>query len=270
MSTESTMIEKAEFGPRRRGKWLQLAPSLGLFVAVAVIWELGVRVFSVPSYLLPAPSVIAVRMVATWPVLLENLYATMLAAVLGFIVGTAFAVALAILFLYSRTAERALFPWAITLKTIPILAIAPLLTIWLGVGLAPKVAIAALISFFPTLVNTIKGLRTVDRQALEFLGVVGASRGQVFRHARLYAALPYTFAAAKISSSMAVIGAIVAEFTGANAGIGTLIVTAGYQMDATMLFAAIVASSIATIVLFYIVVFFERLCLFWPEARIDA
>lgn len=268
MSTEAIVMtpSRAQGG----GALGQLAPALGLFVAVGLCWEAATRLMNVPAYLLPAPSAIILKMAASLPLLLQNLGATMLAAVLGFAVGTAFAVGLATLFLYSRSLERALFPWAITLKTIPVLAIAPLLTIWLGVGLAPKVAIAALICFFPTLVNAVKGLRSVDRQGLEFLRVVGASRRQVFRHARLYAALPYVFAAAKISSSMAVIGAIVAEFTGANAGIGTLIVTAGYQMDATMLFAAIVTSSIATIILFYVVVLVERLCLFWPEARLDA
>jgi NitT/TauT family transport system permease protein len=247
-----------------------LGPALGLFVAVGLIWEWAVRHFDVPQFLLPAPSVIAARMVAMQDLLWENLQSTMIAAVLGFLLGTSVAVLLAVLFLYSRTAERALFPWAITIKTIPILAIAPLLTIWLGYGLAPKVTIAALICFFPTLVNTVKGLRTVDRQSLEFLQVVGASRAQTFLHARVFAAMPYTFAAAKISASAAVIGAIVAEFTGANVGIGTLIVTAGYQMDAAMLFAAIIASSLATIALFYAVVLLERLCLFWPEARMDA
>ncbi|MGV3652223.1 MAG: ABC transporter permease [Devosia sp.] len=251
-------------------KLRELGPSIGLFLLVGVIWEVSVKLFAVPAYLLPAPSVIGTRMWATRVMLWENLASTMTAAVLGFILGTAIAVGLAIVFLYSRTAERALFPWAITIKTIPILAIAPLLTIWLGFGLAPKVAIAALICFFPTLVNTVKGLRTVDRNALEFMAVIGASKGQTFRHARLFAALPYTFAAAKISSSAAVIGAIVAEFTGANLGIGTLIVTAGYQMDSAMLFAAIITSSLATIVLFYAVILLEKLCLYWPEARMDA
>jgi NitT/TauT family transport system permease protein len=254
---------------KRLARLIDLAPAIGLFLAVGIGWEIAVRAFSIPSFLLPAPSTIAVRMVEMRDLLAENLASTMLAAVLGFLIGTGVAVGLAILFLYSRTAERALFPWAITIKTIPILAIAPLLTIWLGYGLAPKVAIAALICFFPTLVNTVRGLKTVDRQALEFLRVVGASKGQTFWHARIFAALPYTFAAAKISSSAAVIGAIVAEFTGANIGIGTLIVTAGYQMDSTMLFAAIISSSVATVALFYLVVLLERWCLYWPEARMD-
>jgi len=250
-------------------KLVDLGPALLLFVAVGVIWEWSVRFFSVPQFLLPAPSVIVERMIRMQDMLLQNLQSTMTAAILGYLLGTGVAISLAILFLYSRTAERALFPWAITIKTIPILAIAPLLTIWLGFGMAPKIAIAALICFFPTLVNTVRGLRSVDRQSMEFLQVVGASPAQTFLHARLFAALPYTFAAAKISASAAVIGAIVAEFTGANVGIGTLIVSAGYQMDATMLFAAIITSSLATIALFYSIVLLERLCLFWPEARMD-
>ncbi|PVA06615.1 ABC transporter permease [Thalassorhabdomicrobium marinisediminis] len=252
------------------GRLRQTWPALALFGAVMLLWEFSVDWFDVPSFLLPPPSVIFLEMAENWQMLLKNLWATMLAAILGFALGTAVAIALAILFLYSRTAERALFPWAITIKTIPVLAIAPLLTIWLGYGIAPKVAIAALICFFPTLVNAVKGFRTIDSQTVEFFRIAGASKAQLFRHARLYAALPYIFAAAKISASMSVIGAIVAEFTGANSGIGTLIVTAGYQMDATMLFAAIVASSIATIALFYVVVLIERFSLYWPEARIDA
>ena len=248
----------------------RIAPPLGLFAAVALLWEFGVKAANTPAYLLPAPSVIANEMWQRSDQLLSNLGATLVAAVLGFALGTAIAILLAVLFLYSKVAEKALFPWAIILKTIPIIAIAPLLTIWLGTGLGPKVAIGALICFFPTLVNTVKGLKTVDRQAMEFLSVIGANAAQVFWHARLFAALPYVFAAAKISISMSVVGAIVAEFTGANVGIGTIITTAGYQMDAKMLFAAIVTSSIATVSLFYLVSLAEKLCLYWPEARLAA
>jgi NitT/TauT family transport system permease protein len=254
----------------RLSHYAGLTPAFALFLAVGVIWEIWVRAADVPRFLLPAPSVILAEMVAERALLWENLVMTMSAALMGFLLGTGIAILLAVAFLYSRTVERALFPWAITIKTIPVLAIAPLLTIWLGFGLAPKVAIAALICFFPTLVNTVKGLRTVDRNTLEFFEIIGASKAQTFWNARIFAAMPYTFQAAKIGVSASVIGAIVAEFTGANKGIGTLIVTAGYQMDATMLFAAIICSSLATIVLFYAVVLLERFCLFWPEAKMDA
>ena len=158
----SIQVAIARFVPRL----IDLAPAIGLFVAIGVVWEVAVKIFAIPSYLLPAPSAIGVKIWEARDMLVQNLAWTMAAAVLGFIIGTAFAVSLAVLFLYSKAAERALFPWAITLKAIPILAIAPLLTIWLGFGLPPKVAIAAIACFFPTLVNTVKGLRTVDRQSV--------------------------------------------------------------------------------------------------------
>lgn len=270
MATDTVSL-KADALPHPILAWLrEYGSALGLFLAVGFFWEWAVKAFNFPAYLLPAPSTIFAKMWAFREMLLENLVSTMIAATAGFFIGTAFAIALAVVFLYSRTMERALFPWAITIKAVPILAIAPLLTIWLGFGMAPKIAIAALACFFPTLVNAVKGFRTLGRQELEFLSIVGASKAQAFWHARLYASLPYIFAAAKISSSTAVIGAIVAEFTGANLGIGTVIVTAGYQQDAAMLFSAIVASSVATIFMFYLVVLLERLCLYWPEARMDA
>jgi NitT/TauT family transport system permease protein len=199
----------------------------------------------------------------------DNVGMTMLAASLGFVTGTVAACVAAVLFLYSRSLERAFFPWAIILKTIPVLAIAPLLTIWLGFGIAPKVAIAAIACFFPTLVNVTRGLRSLDASLLDFMQVIQAPPLQVFWHARLYAAAPYLFSAMKITVGMAVIGAIVAEFTGANVGIGTLIVNAGYQQDTAMLFSAITVTSLATIVLFYLVTALEKLMLFWPGARLD-
>lgn len=246
-----------------------LAPAL-LFVLVAVAWEAVVRLAEVPRFLLPAPSVVLQRIAADWGALSLNAGVTMLAALLGFVIGSTAAVGVAVLFLYSRAIERAMFPWAIIIKTVPILAVAPLLTIWLGFGLAPKVAIAAMACFFPTLVNVTRGLRSLDRSLLDFMTVIQAPPLQLFWHARVYAALPYLFSAMKITTGMAVIGAIVAEFTGANVGIGTLIVNAGYQQDTAMLFAAIGLTSLATVLMFYGVCLLERLALFWPGARLDS
>ncbi|OHT18674.1 MULTISPECIES: ABC transporter permease [Sphingomonadales] len=261
--------EQSAFMPRFASQLRSSAPAFALFLSVGVAWELIVRTFNIATYLLPAPSAILTKMIEARAMLFQNLVSTMAASMAGFLIGTLLAILTAVVFLYSRTLERALFPWALIIKAVPILAIAPLLTIWLGFGLAPKIAISAIACYFPVLVNAAKGLRTVGRPAMEFLAIVGASKRQSFFHARWFAALPYIFAAAKISSSTAVIGAIVAEFTGANLGIGTVIVTAGYQQDTTMLFSAIVISSIATIILFYIVVLAEKLCLYWPEAQAE-
>jgi len=256
--------------PGRVLAWMwENLPAIALFLAVLAVWEAAVHLFAIPPFLLPAPSVIGARIVEDRALLWENLSVTMIAAVSGFALGIAIACAMAVIFLYSRIVERALFPWAIIIKTIPILAIAPLLTIWLGFGIAPKIAIAAIASFFPILVNTVRGLNAVDRQALELMRLLGASRWQTLMHIRVFASLPYTFAALKISSGIAVIGAIVAEFTGANLGIGTMIVTAGYRQDAAMLFSAIFVSCVATIALFYLVVVAERLLLYWPDAKAE-
>lgn len=249
---------------------LHHGPPVLVFLAVAAIWEGAVRGFHVPKFLLPAPSAILQRIVQDHGMLVDNLRVTMEAACAGLLIGTLIALALSVLFLLSRLMERALLPWAIVIQTVPILAIAPLLTIWLGFGLAPKIAVAALITVFPILVNTVRGLKSVNGQVFELMRVIGASRWDVFAQVRVFATLPYTFAGLRISAGGAVIGAIVAEFTGANRGIGTVIVNAGYRQDATMLFSAIVCSCAATVLLFYGVVALERLCLFWPEARLDA
>lgn len=246
------------------------APAILVFLAVGFAWEAAVAFFRIPKFLLPAPSVVIQRIIADAEPLAQNVFVTMQAAVAGLILGTIIALAFALIFLMSRILERALFPWAIIVQTVPILAIAPLLTIWLGFGIAPKIAVSAIITIFPILVNTVRGLRSVNRQVFELMRVIGASPGQTFREVRVFAAMPYTFAGLRISTGGAVIGAIVAEFTGANLGIGTVIVNAGYRQDATMLFSAIFCSCVATIALFYVVVALERLCLFWPDARLES
>lgn len=245
------------------------APAIILFFAVGVVWEIALRWFDVPEFLLPRPTVIIERVISDWPTVWSNTLDTMVAAVSGFLLGTGFAILAAIIFLYSRLLERAMFPWAIILKTVPIVAIAPPLTIWLGFGAAPKILIAALVSFFPVLVNTVRGLRTVDPLILEFMALLNARKSDVFRHARIFGALPYMFSAMKIGSGSAVLGAIVAEFTGATTGIGTLIVNATFRQDSPMLFSAIFASCLATITLYYVVVYIESLSLFWPGAIED-
>ncbi len=242
-------------------------PAILLFLLVLVLWQVLVTALEVPRYLLPAPSLILERIWTERWMLIDNLRATMVAAIIGFAIGIVAALALGTLFLYSKTAEKALMPWTIVIRTIPALAIAPLLTIWLGFGLAPKIAIAAIASFFPILVNFHRGLGSISAEVAELLDLLGASTAQGLFKVRLFASLPFTFAALKISSGMAVLAAIVAEFTGANRGIGTLIVTSGYQQDAVMLFAAIIVSCAASILFYYVVVIAERVCLYWPDAK---
>lgn len=245
-------------------------PAALFFVAVLVVWQVSTAAFSIPTFLLPDPVTIMERVWTTRAMLTEALSTTMLSAVLGFLLGAAIAFLLGTLFIYSPAAERALLPWTIIIRTIPALAIAPLLTIWLGFGLAPKITLAAVAAFFPILINFHRGLASINREVSELLEVLDASRAQALFKVRLFAALPFAFAALKISSGAAVLAAIVAEFTGANRGIGTLIVSAGYQQDAPMLFSAILVSCVATIIFYYLIVILERVCLYWPDAQITA
>ena len=155
------------------------------------------------------------------------------------------------------------------LQTVPIVAIAPLLTIWFGFTLVPKVVIAAIICFFPVLVNTTRGLRSVSGQALELMNVLSARKRQIFWRLRVPSSLPYVFAGLRVAATLSVIGAIVAEFTGSNRGIGYVIVQASYRIDTKLMFAGIALSSLGGIVFFNIIGWIEKKVLHWPDARLQ-
>ena len=256
-------------GTPRDSKGLTYLFSALLFVAALVVWEVWVVVRDVPTYLLPRVSEIGVELYEEGWSLLGDLRWTMLEAVLGFLLGSAAAFVAAVVFVHFRIIEGALFPWAIVLQTIPIVAIAPLLTIWFGFTLVPKVTIAAIICFFPVLVNTARGLRSISGQAVELMSVLSARKTAVFWRLRVPSSLPYVFAGLRIASTLAVIGAIVAEFTGADRGIGYVIIQASYRLDTKRLFAGLVLSSAGGIVFFNLIGLLERLTLRWPGARLQ-
>lgn len=240
------------------------------FLFTLALWETGARLTNLPAYVLPTPSVIAERLWVERAVLLSHTFYTMAEAVCGFVLGAGLAFLAAIAFVHSTLLERTFYPWAIVLETVPIIAIAPLLTLWLGFGMGPKVVIAAIVCFFPVLVNSVRGLRALDPGALELFRLLSASRWDIFRYLRFPSALSYLFASLKVSSTLSVIGAVVGEFTGADRGIGYMVVSAGYRMDTPQLFAAIVFSSAAGIAFFYLVALVERLCLRWPGALAES
>ena len=249
---------------------LRSAPSVALLVVSLLVWEFWVNIRDVPAYLYPSASAVGRELLDEGPSLAaEDLSWTMIEAVLGFLLGSTAAVLAAITFVHAKFIERVLFPWAIVLQTVPIVAVAPVLTIWFGFTLTPKVMIAALICFFPVLVNTTKGLRAISSQALELMSVLSASKWSIFWRLRVPSSLPYVFAGLKVASTLSVIGAIVAEFTGADRGIGFVIIQASYRIDTRLMFAGIALSSAAGIVFFNIIGALERLALRWPDARLE-
>jgi len=238
-----------------------------LFGALVLLgWEAIVRLARVPAYLLPAPSSILASIDAD---LLGHLAVTFSEALAGFALASAAAFGAALLFVRSRTLEAGLFPLAIALKTTPLVALAPLLVLWMGTGWSSKVMAAALICFFPVLVNAVKGLKAADAEHFELFQSMHATRGQEFRKLRVPYCLPYLFAALKISSSLAVVGAIVGEFVGSTRGLGYVIMVSSSHLETEALFSAIFASALSGIVLFQAIGWCERRIVFWQSAEAE-
>jgi NitT/TauT family transport system permease protein len=250
-------------------RWRLFVPAALLFVGALAVWQIAVAVMDVPTYIVPSPTQIGSELIAEGPSLTVDLGWTMLEAVLGFALGSLAAFLAAIVFVHIPMVERAAFPWAIVLQTVPIVAIAPLLTIWFGFTLVPKVIIAAIICFFPVLVNTTRGLRSVSGQALELMSVLSARKSAIFWRLRVPTSLPYVFAGLRVAATLSVIGAIVAEFTGSDRGIGYVIVQASYRIDTKLMFAGIAMSSLGGIVFFNLIGWIENRVLHWPDARLQ-
>ncbi|PTL35459.1 ABC transporter permease [Candidatus Methylomirabilis limnetica] len=246
----------------------RVLPAVAFIVLVLAVWEGVVKLFHVPEYLLPAPSIVLHRLVGMNSVLLAHTSITAMESALGFALGTVFGILLAVAFVHSRTMEMGVYPYAIALKTVPIVAIAPLLIVWFGNGILPKVIVSAIISFFPVVVNTTKGLRNVDAEAFDLFDSMSASRRQVFFKLRVPSSLPYLFAALRISSTLAVIGAIVGEFSGADRGLGFFIMISSHRLETVDMFVGILLSSLLGILFFYSVALIERLVIPWGRGKI--
>lgn len=255
--------EAAEIAAARRDRLIAIATPVGTAAALIIIWEFGVRAFGVPEYIAPTPSAVASTLISEFPQLMRNFWPTLYESLMGFFVGNLAAVLIAVAFVHSRLAERAFFPIAVFINTIPILAIAPILVLIFGAGLTAKVVIAALICFFPTLVNMVRGLQSVSPQALELARILSASKAEVFWKIRLPSSLPFLFSALKIAATTCVIGAIVGEWVGADLGLGALIIDATFNFRSALLYATVFLSSGLSVFLFAAVSITERLVVRW-------
>lgn len=248
---------------KRRLLWRRRLLPLITFLALLVAWEISVKVFGIRPFIAPAPSAVFHVLVAKFPMLMQNLLPTAIEAISGFLIGNIAAVTIATAFAYKDSLEEAFFPIAVMVNTIPVVAKAPILVLLLGNGMEPKIAIAALICFFPTLVNMTRGLRDVNPQQLELMHVLSASPSEIFLKVRLKNSLPYLFSALKIAASTAVIGAIVGEWIGSTVGIGALIIQATYNFDSPLLYATIVVGSVFSASFFGAISWAERYFLTW-------
>ena len=241
-------------------KWL--GPS-ALLALLLLVWEAAVALTDTPAWLLPAPSDVAQALVNDRDILLTNAFVTLEEVLIGFALALASGVGLGIAVYRSQLLARVLYPLIIASQTIPIPALAPLLLVWFGYGLGPKVLVTALVGFFPLVVNTVEGLRATDPDVVNLLRSFGAPRGRVFRLVELPSSLPSIFAGAKIAVALSVIGAVFGELVGAKAGLGYLMTRAIAQFQTPRLVAAIVLLSLMGVGLFAAVSLIERLALPW-------
>lgn len=276
MAQQTTeMVQAAAFTPAKRvdSRWrgfLETVLPPGIFLlAIAIAWEVIVTVRNISPIILPKPSAIFLNILQDPAYyFVDNGLITFTEVVVGFLLGAVFGLCLAALLARSRTLERSVFPLIVLVKATPIVVIAPLLIIWMGYGPMPKVVMAALLSFFPILVNTIIGLRSVNPTALEFLESVSASEWEIFLRLRAPHALPYVLSGFKTSVSLAVIGAVVAEWAGAGEGLGRVVFTSAANLDEVSVFAAVFVLAGMGILLTAMVTWLERRLLYWHESVI--
>lgn len=236
-----------------------------LFLVLMSAWEGVARLGWVPPVVLPAPSAIAERGIALftsgeiWP----HLIATTIEVVLGFALGVGAGFLFGVLVALVPSVEKYVYPYIVALQTVPKVAIAPLFLIWFGYGITSKIVIAGLVCFFPVLVAVMSAFHTTDRDQLDMMRAFGATRWQIFRHLRAYSAMPTIFAGIEIASVFAIIGALVGEFVGAQAGLGYLITALNFNIDVAGVFAVLILLSVLGTVLHGLVKMISRRAVFW-------
>jgi NitT/TauT family transport system permease protein len=240
----------------------KLAPLAGIVVFLA-IWEAGVRLLNVPAYLMPPPTAVVDVFVKEFPRLAYHGWVTTYEMLLGYALAVAVSIPLAIAITASQRFDRFVTPQLLFFQVVPKVAIAPLFLVWFGVGTTPKVLVAFLISFFPIVIDAAVGLRSMSSEMRDLARSMGASRWQVFARFRLPTSLPYLFSGLKVAATLAVAGAVVGEFVGADKGLGYLLLVTNSNMETALMFATIVALTIIGLVFFYAVEFLEKLLIPW-------
>jgi NitT/TauT family transport system permease protein len=266
---------------RLRGVGENVLPPLVALVLALAAWEGLVRLLNIPIYLLPAPSDVAGTL---WKLIsagfvpptyvgapaegiLYDTYVTFSEAMVGLLIGTLTGLFLAVVMTHSRFAEQALYPIVISIRSTPIIALAPVFIIWFGFTIMPKAIVAALATFYPVLVNCITGMRAVDPATLEFFQSVHASRSEIFWRLRVPNTMPYFFAALRLNVSLSLIGAIVGELVGARDGVGHMMTAAAVTLRTTEVFSGVVVLTALGVILTELVTFVQRRVLFWHETE---
>jgi ABC-type nitrate/sulfonate/bicarbonate transport system permease component len=245
----------------------QYTPPLVLIVLVFVVWQVGTWLMQVPKWLLPSPWQIVVAGWEALDLLGPHTWQTLKETWLGLGLSLVVGLGLALVIDLSALLRRALYPLLVASQTVPILALAPLLIIWFGYGILPKVIVVALVCFFPIVVSTADGLRAADPDLIALLRAMGANRRQIFFKVRMPGAMPSFFSGLRIAITYSVVGAVIGEWVGASRGLGIFMIRSSKNFLTDRVFAAIAVTSLLSIVMFVAVMVLERAVLPWYYAR---
>lgn len=234
-------------------------PCIFVLIFLLLLWQWAVKIFKIPEYILPSPLKIISEIIQKQQYLIRHSLITLTEILTGFVVAMLAAFIISLGILYSKTIEKIIYPLLIFTQVTPKIAIAPLFLIWFGYGILPKVVITALVAFFPIIINTINGLKSVDIELADLMYSLSATKRQMLTKIRIPSSLPYVFAGLKISITLSVIGAIVGEFVGADRGLGYIIMISNANLDTALVFACLIILSIIGVGLFLVVCIVESL-----------
>src|ERR1044072_4194868 len=240
-----------------------------LIVILVVLWQVLPRAFDIPKFLLPAPTDVATLMVDEWPLIQMHSIVTLGGIVSGYVTAVLFALAISALMIRFPLVERLIMPIFVGLQSVPKIAIAPLILVWVGAGLGSKIAVVASIAFFPIVINTMAGFKEVDRGLADVFRSVDANERQMFFRLRLPYAMPYIFAGLRIATTLAVLGAIVAEWLAASNGLGYLFLSGSFNFNTARSFAAIIVLAVIGTTFFALMSWLEQV-ISWKREGGDA
>lgn len=262
--TATPLAEGPPTSPARRpGRLRRVLPAAVFSVLVVGGWQLYTVASGISPLLLPSPWEVARSVVDNAGLFADNAVVTLQEILIGFALGGAAGVALGVLLTYSLLAERAVYPWLVASQMVPIVAVAPILVVWFGFTIVPKVVVVGLVCFFPVVVNTVDGLKAVDPEMVRLMRTLGMSRPRIMRSVRIPSALPYIFSGLKVAMALSVVGAVFGEWVGSSEGLGYLMLALNNQLATIDLFAAVLVLSLMGIALFFLVGVVERLVIPW-------
>ena len=260
------ILPRTKFARKALRVGWNLLPPL-TFVGIVFLWSWSVSLFRIPAYLLPGPRAVFGRVISDAPMLWDNAMITMAEIVIGFGLTLVTAIPLGLVIALSRWANQILYPPIMLLQLVPKIAVAPLFLVWLGFGMESKVLLTVLMTFFPLLIASISGFQILDPRLLYLTRSMGAMTWQTFRYLRVPAALPVIFAGVKTSGTIAATAAIVAEFVGANQGLGYVLLKGTSTMDLELTFGVLVVLTMIGIVINYVIEFSEWMMTPWQRAQ---